>query len=247
MEILQTIIQFILFLVLVSIVSKRYATLFLLFFVDAYFFNLWSRIFNQVYKLTDISYVSQSLAQPFIKMYELFTDQQVTLTESQNLILFIIVWGIIILFAVIEHGIDNHYLKRYRVKANIKEMRLHSQNSKIRLDFVNSLTRNYQFIYLDSIYYLHIFSYQFHLNKNQCIHQRIKINTIQNMELKKEKNGYHLLIYTDYQQILDGGFYHEKNYEALLELKEAITREKENLKNQSTIVFGKEKEDVTKL
>ena len=57
MEILQTIIQFILFLVLVSIVSKRYATLFLLFFVDAYFFNLWSRIFNQVYKLTDISYV----------------------------------------------------------------------------------------------------------------------------------------------------------------------------------------------
>ena len=37
METIQIIIQFLVFFVLVDLVSKRYATLFLLFFTDAYF------------------------------------------------------------------------------------------------------------------------------------------------------------------------------------------------------------------
>ena len=249
MEIVQMIIQFLVFFILVDLVSKRYATLFLLFFTDAYFFNLWSRLFHQIYKPTDISYVSQSLAQPFIKIYETMTGQEITLTDQQLMFIFFIVWAIILVFAIIEHGVDNHYLKRYHVKANIKNMREQSKNSKIQFDFVNTLKKSYQFIYLDSISYLHIFSYQYHVSKNKCINQRIKIDTIRDMVLKETGRGYQLLIYTNDNQILDGGVYHEKYYAFLSQLKTMIEQEKEALQSRPTIVFGKkeEGEDVTKL
>lgn len=249
METVQIIIQFLVFFVLVDLVSKRYATLFLLFFTDAYFFNLWSRLFHQIYKPTDISYVSQSLAQPFVKIYETMVGHEVTLTDQQLMLIFFIIWAIIIVFAVIEHGVDNHYLKRYHVKENIKKMREQSRNSKIQFDFVNTLKKSYQFIYLDSISYLHIFSYQYHISKNKCINQRIKIDTIRDIVLKEMSRGYQLLIYANDDQILDGGIYHEKYYASLSQLKEMIEQAKEELQSRPTIVFGKkeEGEDVTKL
>lgn len=249
METVQIIIQFIVFFVLVDLVSKRYTTLFLLFFVDAYFFNLWGRLLQQVYTQTDISYVSQSLAQPFIKIYETMIGHEITLNDQQFMLIFLIVWAIIIVFAVIEHGVDNHYLKRYHVKTNIKKMREQSKNSKIQFDFVNPLKKSYQFIYLDSISYLHIFSYQYHVSKNKCINQRIKIDTIRDIVFKEVSRGYQLLIYTNDNQILDGGTYHEKYYSSLSQLKEMIEQAKEELQARPTIVFGKKEEgqNVTKL
>ncbi len=243
METIQIIIQFLVFFVLVDLVSKRYATLFLLFFTDAYFFNLFSRLFHQIYKPTDISYVSQSLAQPFIKIYEIMTGQEVILTDQHFMLIFLIVWSIIIFFAIIEHGVDNHYLKRYHVKTNIKNMREQSKNAKVQYDFVNTFKKSYQFIYLDSISYLHIFSYQYHISKNKCINQRIKIDTIRDMVLKETNRGYQLLIYTNDNQILDGGIYHEKYYTLLSQLKDRIEQEKEALLSKPEIVFGKKEEE----
>ena len=204
---------------------------------------------QQVYTQTDISYVSQSLAQPFIKIYETMIGHEITLNDQQVMLIFLIVWTIIIVFAVIEHGVDNHYLKRYHVKTNIKKMREQSKNSKIQFDFVNPLKKSYQFIYLDSISYLHIFSYQYHVSKNKCINQRIKIDTIRDIVFKEVSRGYQLLIYTNDNQILDGGTYHEKYYSSLSQLKEMIEQAKEELQARPTIVFGKKEEgqDVTKL
>ena len=122
MEVVQIIIQFLVFFVLVDLVSKRYTTLFLLFFIDAYFFNLWSRLLRQPYTQADISYVSQSLAQPFIKIYETFIGHEITLTDQQAMIVFCVVWGIILIFSILGHEIDHHYLKRYHVKETIKKM-----------------------------------------------------------------------------------------------------------------------------
>ena len=76
----------------------------------------------------------------------------------------------IIFITVLEHGIDQRYLKRYHVKEEIESMRRDSKNASIQYDFVNEFKKNYQYIYLDSIYYLHIFSYQYHVSKNKCIH-----------------------------------------------------------------------------
>ena len=248
MEVVQIIIQFLVFFVLVDLVSKRYTTLFLLFFIDAYFFNLWSRLLRQPYTQADISYVSQSLAQPFIKIYETFIGHEITLTDQQVMIVFCVVWGIILIFSILGHEIDHHYLKRYHVKETIKKMREESKQAEVRFDFVNALTKNYQFIYLDNIYYLHIFSYQYHNSKNKCIHQRIKIDTIQDITFKKVKGGYQLLILNDQQLVLDGGIYNESHYHSLYDLKGLIWKEKERLQNRSTIVFGKQsQEDMTKL
>ena len=100
-----------------------------------------------------------------------------------------------------------------------------------------------EFIYLDSISYLHIFSYQYHISKNKCINQRIKIDTIRDMVLKETNRGYQLLIYTNDNQILDGGIYHEKYYTLLSQLKDRIEQEKEVLLSKPEIVFGKKEED----
>lgn len=233
------IIQFLVFFILVCLISKRYTTLFLLLFIDAYFFNLFGRVFHQPYTQTDISYVTQSLAQPFIELYEQFTGTTVVLSDQQNLLIFLVVWGIIIFITVLEHGIDQRYLKRYHVKEEIESMRRDSKNASIQYDFVNEFKKNYQYIYLDSIYYLHIFSYQYHVSKNKCIHQRIKIHTIQNMELKPVEKGYQLLIYLVNGQILDGGIYQKKHYQQLTKMIPKVLEQRQNSQVQSATVFGK--------
>ena len=62
------------------------------------------------------------------------TGQEVILTDQHFVLIFLIVWSIIIFFAIIEHGVDNHYLKRYHVKTNNKNMREQSKNAKVQYD-----------------------------------------------------------------------------------------------------------------
>ena len=63
------------------------------------------------------------------------------------------------------------------------------------------------------------------------------------MVLKETNRGYQLLIYTNDNQILDGGIYHEKYYTLLSQLKDRIEQEKEALLSKPEIVFGKKEEN----
>ncbi|MBS7021268.1 MAG: hypothetical protein KH135_05370, partial [Firmicutes bacterium] len=76
MELFKMLVLFLIIFVLVDVASKRYETLFLLFFIDAYFFNLYGRLISNVFKETDISYISRSLAQPLIEIYQGFTGKE---------------------------------------------------------------------------------------------------------------------------------------------------------------------------
>lgn len=236
MELAKIIIQFMIFFLLVDIVSKKYVTLFLLFFIDAYFFNLVGRVMDGVYKLTDISYVTQSLAQPFFKLYEGMTGNEVVLTNQQLLMMFFIVWGIIIMLTVINRGVDNRYLERFHVKEIVKKMREESINAKITLDLVNKRMKSYQYIFIDSIDYLHVFSYQYHVSKYRTIHQRIKLDTIKKLEFKEVENGYQMEIHLSDHRILDGGIYKEKYLPNLKELNQAMKRIQKEPKKELVMI-----------
>lgn len=227
MEIFKMLFLFVIIFILVDVSSKRYATLFLLFFVDAYFFNLYGRLMSDVFKETDISYISRSLAQPFIEIYQGMTGKEFIFDNSNLLLIFFIVWSIIIILTVINRGIDNGYLKRYHVKEIIAKMRHESVNAPFVLDFVKKTRRSYQYIYIDSISYLHIFSYQYHVSKYQVIHQRIKLDTIQEINFVEVDNAYKIEIQLDDHRILNGGTYRSEYLSNLKELEEAIQKLKQ--------------------
>lgn len=235
MELFKMLVLFLIIFVLVDVASKRYETLFLLFFIDAYFFNLYGRLISNVFKETDISYISRSLAQPLIEIYQGFTGKEFVFDNYHLLLIFFIVWAIIIFLTVLNRGIDNGYLKRYHVKEIIAKMRQESRNAPFVLDFVKKSRRSYQYIYIDSIYYLHIFSYQYHVSKYKVIHQRIKLDMIKNINFVEVDNGYKIEIEVEDHRVLDGGTYKNEYLSNLNELEEAIKKlQKEELKEPTT-------------